>query len=353
MNWVQTDKTAFYDVTCMGKYNAYGQEVVECVPFIKPDGIFGMCIHASIWICLKVLENRHIIAKCMGFSIPEIQNLATGCLYNDAQGLKFVQASRLLRMCRTAAVYINNKEANFTDNKMIKQIYAYVAAKLPVIIGVDTSKLKWWKTGAPSYHTLVVIGYTMTNGTIDGFIVHDESALPYQVMTIDELKNAWYEPKEQKDGHENIQKELQRDACTRELLVAVPREVSLPFHEVNNVSKILFSEMYERKIIDHKIDTSKISPMLVRSRSLYVETNIKCLHSALVEADFPKYVWGIWFKDKNNQTTGLYVRDATMQTDFMFSYVVEKEMAIYRLDGKTYRRCDNTNEREEIEGTIK
>ena len=176
-------------VKCLGQHNAYG-ETVACVPFVMPESIFGMCIHASIWICLKILVNQGMINDVL--TIPEVQTLASGRPYTDKQGLLFVQASRLLRMCRTSAFYINNKEENLTDDEMIMQLYAYVESRLPVIIGVDVANITWWKTLRHGYHSMVVIGHTLKDNKVDGFIVHDESSLPYQVMTKQELLTAWH-----------------------------------------------------------------------------------------------------------------------------------------------------------------
>ncbi len=173
------DKNCF--ITCGNSYNEYGEPAVFCAPFIMPETIFGMCIHGSIWISLKILERRQgqRVEAC---DIPKIQNMAMGSPYTDQDGLKFSKASRILRMCNCNSFYINNIEnplgTRIDDEKMIYTLYAYVESGLPVIIGVDTRDLDYLEDLRSDYHSIVAIGHTMTDGKVDEFIFHDESNLP-------------------------------------------------------------------------------------------------------------------------------------------------------------------------------
>lgn len=325
-------------IKCLDTHDIYGEKIV-CVPFVMPESIFGMCIHASIWICLKILESRGMIDEVP--TIPEIQILATGRPYTDKQGLVFVQASRLLRMCRTNAFYINNREDVLNDNAMILQLYAYIESGLPVILGVDTADVKWWKTTKHTYHSIVAIGHTMKDNKVDGFIMHDESSLPYQVMTKRQLLSAW---------HKKNQK--LPESFIRESLVAVPPEVSLPFHEAYHGFDKMLRTLRAMGVIDGDIDALQFRPMLKEPNILYFETRNTCLFRALREAGFPKYVWVMYFYNEGddlNKAKGFFVRDATMQTEFIFAYVRSKGTAIYQLDsGKTYQRWDSRQNRKRI-----
>ena len=315
-----TDKEVY--IKCLDVYDVYGERV-ECVPYIMPETIFGMCIHASIWICLKILERRgRMIDKAL--CIPEIQRLAKGSPYSDKEGLKFVQTARLLRMCRANAFYVINKEPpQLTDDQMLMELYAYVESRLPVIVGVDVADLQWWNTNTHGYHSIVAIGHTMEKNKINGFVFHDESALPYQMMTKDELLMGWHVP------HRTV----------REMLVAVPPEVSLPFHEVYHQFEELILVLHQKNAISQNIQNLVIRPMIRSSAEFFIEVRLGTLLRALRESDWPPYIWVFYLyerdvdrKDAKN-IKGFFVRDATARTDLRFFYFREEERAIYQVKG--------------------
>lgn len=318
-------------IKCLDTYDIYG-ESVECVPFIMPETIFGMCIHASIWICLKILEKKgRMIEKAL--CIPEIQQLAGGSPYSDKQGLVFVQAARLLRMSRANAFYVINKEQPvLNDNQMLLELYAYVESKLPVIVGVDVADLQWWESARHGYHSIVAIGHTMENNKIDGFIFHDESAFPYQLMKNDELLNAWHVPVRSNTDPSNY---------VREMLVAVPPEVSLAFHEAFHEFQELLRNLSHRGVTNETIDRLVIRPMLRDSADFFIETRNTLLFRALREANFPLYIWVFLLYDVDStrdleHVKGFFVRDATQRTEFRFFYFKKEKKAIYQLKDRVY-----------------
>ena len=320
-------------ITCMDEFNEYGHEI-ECVPYVMPDSIFGMCIHASIWICLKILENQQMIENCL--SIPEIQTYATGRPYTDKQGLLFVQATRILRMCRTSAFYVNNKVRPYlSDEQMLMELYAYIESGLPVILGVDTGDLPWWLRTRNEFHSIVAIGYTKEGNETTGFVFHDESAYPYKVLTTDQLLSTWH--------HKN---QTAPNRFTRELLVAVPPQVSLQFTEAYQQFEEMLSELRNREIISERTDGFHFRPMLTTSMDVFFETGRNALFFlALREAHFPRHVWVFHLFDVNDdgrdleQSEGFYVRDASRETEFRFVYIKETRKAIYQIDEeKIYER---------------
>ncbi len=268
---------------CLGRHREYGR-VVTCTPYIMPDSIFGMCIHGSIWISLKILENAGMIEKAL--TIPEIQTLARGHPYTDKEGLLFKQAARLLRMCRTHAFYVETQAPDLDDNAMLMELYSYVESSLPVIIGVDTRKLPWWATSREEgYHSIVAIGHTMSGNDVDGFVFHDESALPYQVLGMDDLLEAWHSFP---------------DSQVRELLVAVPPQVKLPFTRAYQQFEQMLSILRDREIAEVEADGIRIRPMLVRAWQLMMATpDNRSLVRAFEEmhTDPRRYLWAIYMFD--------------------------------------------------------
>ena len=183
---LRDDKKAY--MKCLSKYSQYGK-IISCTPYIMPDCTFGMCMQTSIWICLKILEG--LVEKPL--TIPEIQSLAQGSPFADSEGLDFAKTARIFRMSKAMALYKNNCQGvHLKDNQMLNELYAYVESNLPVIVGVDTRDLSWWAgaTEPGGYHSLVAIGHTMEENKVDGFIVHDESALPYATLKNEALLKA-------------------------------------------------------------------------------------------------------------------------------------------------------------------
>lgn len=329
-------------IKCSEEYEDYGEKV-ECTPYIMPETIFGMCIHASIWICLKILEKMDMIERAL--CVPEIQNLASGNPYADKQGLIFVQAARLLRMCRTSSFYIINKERPYlTDPEMLTELYAYVESCLPVIIGVDIADLEWWETNRHGYHSIVAIGHTMEGNQVNGFIFHDESVLPYQVMKNDALLDAWHKP-----GHREARNYV------REMLVAVPPEVSLPFHETYHQFEQILLTLREKQIISETAESLIIRPMLEHSAMLFFKTRNRLLYRALRESNFPSYVWVFYVFDADTErknvekAKGFFVRDATAGTELRFFYLKDEKRAVYQVqEGKVYIITEGRKRRKRI-----
>ena len=317
-------------VKCLDEHAIYGEKI-RCVPYIMPETIFGMCIHAAIWICLKILENKSMIQKAM--SIPEIQTLATGHPYSDKSGLVFVQAARILKMCRTSVFYIINVETpQLTDDEMLMEIYSYIESGLPVIVGVDVADLAWWDHHPRGYHSIVSIGHTMKDNQISGFVFHDESVLPYQILSIGELLNAWHTPSSAHLRHK-----------TREMLVAVPPEVSLPFHKVYYEFEEILDDLSKRHLTSLALNGLAIRPILQTPTEAFLMTKNMLMFRTLQETGFPSYVWVFYFfnegADRENiqNAAGFFIRDATARTNLKFIYLKEEKQAIYHIEDRVYK----------------
>lgn len=323
-------------IKCLSRFEEYG-ESVECVPFIMPETILGMCAHGSIWICLKILENRSI-GKTKSCNIPFIQTLASGRPFADHEGLFFVQVARLLRMCNCNSFYTINKAHNLSDDNMLFTLYSYIESGLPVIIGVDVKDLKWWNTTESGYHSIVVIGHTMDNGNVDGFIVHDESTYPYQILTNDELLKAFHTTTETE---------------TREFVVAVPPEVGLGFEIALKEFYGFYKTLDRLRLItweNNKIQS--IRPMLVSSEELFSlifsetsvknhEDNISLLIQIMRLFESRTYLWVIFFyqsavERSEERNVGFYLRDSTLETDLRLIFLKKEKKILYSLKGQLF-----------------
>lgn len=337
-------------IKCLAKYDVY-DETVECVPYIMPETTMGMCIHASIWICLKILERRGMVSESL--CIPEVQRLITGTPFADQRGFRFAQAARLIRMCGPSAFYVINRETNpyLTDSEMLMELYAYVESSLPVVIGVDIGDVKWWETSRHGYHSIVAIGHTMEQNKIDGFIFHDESTLPYQKMTKRELLDAWHVPPNDSQSSRTP---------FREMLVAVPPEVTLPFHKVYPQFETILRESNQRGITTETAERLVVRPMLRQVAVFFLETieDVRVRKMALrafKESNFPNYLWvfylyGVDTDRKNAENAkGFFLRDATGQTYLRFLYLKDEKQAIYQVrKDKVYRLREGSTRREEL-----
>lgn len=333
-----------FDLKCLGTYDAYGQ-IVKCAPYIMPESIFGMCIHGSIWICLKILENLGMIEK--SHPIPSIETLARGKPYADKQGLLFTQTSRIFRMCKTNALYIDNEvKPRLTDDQMALELYAYIESRLPVILGVDTKYVPWWSSQEYGYHSIVAIGHTMDdNGKPDGFIFHDESSFPYQDIKIDALMDAWHTAWK---GNKKPKKPK------REMIVAVPPEVSLPFNKAHPQ----FEQILElSRNYGYSHDSSNdllVKPILKGAFETFMETKSESLYKAMVETKPTKYVWIFYLYDKevnerNVETSkGFFVRDATAESELRFLYFKDTKQALYQKEDHVYLVRDDRKRKKKL-----
>lgn len=232
-------------IKCLDRYIEYGKEV-ECVPYIMPEGMLNVCAQASIWICLKIIESLsggNVVSKDM----PSLQNMATGVPSSDGYGLSLKSISRLLQLNRCGAFYFNSEITPLSDKELADTIYAYVESGLPVILRVDVSKLRWWDNAPPSYHAIVLIGHTMDDsGSIDGFVLHDESMFPYLTITRQDLLNAW--------------KTAMEGDTIREAVMTVPPPVLVRFETANNIALGTIAELMRLNI---PRATYQMRPMLL------------------------------------------------------------------------------------------
>ncbi len=240
-----TEKNYCY-ITCKKMYYAYGY-AIECVPYIMPNPYFGVCAHASIWICLKVLENLSDgIVESQ--SIPKIQRSVAGHFFSDYKGLEFRHLARLFRMNNCEAFIYDSYTMGLTDEEMKNIVYAYVESGFPVIIGVDVSKTSWWDDYPPNYHTIVLIGHTIDceTGEINGFIAHDESKYPYLAIYEDELFECWDIPDHLKENSG-----VTKNTKIRMAVVGVPPVIGVGYEDIIKWT-LLPNEWYQRGYTDVK-----------------------------------------------------------------------------------------------------
>lgn len=271
-----------YFIKCLRLYSEYGKEI-ECVPFIMPEGTLNACAQASIWICLKIIESLSegiVTSKDM----PSIQSMATGVPWSDGYGLRLKSVSRLLRMNRCGTSYFNSEKTPLGDEELMNTIYAYVESGLPVIVGVDVSKLEWWDNHPHGYHALVLIGHTMDKkGNITGFILHDESMFPYLTITKEKLLQAWRVANEE---------EIKREA-----VMTVPSMVLIPFETAHSIVSGTITELMEleipsvryqmRPLLLHESELEEILPNFFKGNLLK-----QLIDYGLKEfGNLPDYMW--------------------------------------------------------------
>lgn len=329
-----------YYLKCLGKYSEYGHKI-KCVPYIMPETVFGMCIHASIWICLKILENMSN-GEVKIIDIPKIQTLATGHPFTDKEGLPFRKTTRMLRMCNTNAFYISNVNQNnrFSDDEMLSIIYAYVESGLPVIIGADTKKLPWCGTSESEYHTIVAIGHTMNNDDVDGFIFHDESFLPYQVLTNQQLLDAWRVPLQHTEG-----------AIRREAVVAVPPIVNSPYELVYRAGEYRLNYSIDNNLIDFNKNLPAKRIFLEHASIILQKETPEIVREIFRHFKTPPYIW-IVHKKSDNKKIITYSDGTPFTNSFVIYYKSSKEeKAFYYEKEKIYRAYwkDKTVKIEELE----
>jgi hypothetical protein len=135
-------------------------------------------------------------------------------------------------------------------------------------------------------------------------------------------------------------------------LVAVPPEVSIPFHKVyHGFHETLRTLRDSYGLIEGDVESYQARPMLIEPSQLFYETRSICLLRALREAGMPKYVWAVYFfpeGESSQNWIGFYARDTTEKSSFVFAYIRDKRTAMYQIEGKTYQRWDDKQNRKRI-----
>ncbi len=328
-------------LTCKKRYQAYGF-VIDCVPYIMPNPYFGVCAHASVWICLKVLENLSD-GVVESQSIPKIQRSVAGHFFSDYKGLEFHHIARLFRMNRCEAFIYDSYKMGLTDDEMKNIVYAYVESGFPVIIGIDVSKASWWDGHQPDYHSIVLIGHTMDDktGEINGFIAHDESRFPYILVYEDELLRCWDIP-----DHAKENAGISKNTKIRTAVVGVPPVIGVGYEDVIKWT-LLPDKWYQKGYTD--IKKYMIRPMLIpfwRFISLLHSIEFKDENfydfayeklQEIMEPYYPSWVWVLMLYESKKKRfkenmCGAIVIDG-INGDFYFAFM-DNKFIMYIKDGK-------------------
>lgn len=301
-----TEDNGYY-IKCCYTTNAYSNKI-KCVPFIMPNPYFGVCAQAAVWIALKCLENVSTLSV-KSVPIPEIQKAAAGHYFSDSEGLGFANITRLLKMNNCEAfVYDTTFEPfkSFSFDEMYNIIYAYVESGLPVILGVDVSKLPWWDNHPPGYHTIVLIGHTINkkSGEIDGFILHDETKYPYLEIKKDELKKAWDIP----DEYKKLMG-IPKGVAIRKAVVGAPPSVKAGYEDT--FSHMILDQLYSEGYINKK--ECPIRPMLLNRMQFFGEFEFswklddpsfeRFLRKRIEKVPFPSFVWSLQLHEHEKKRT--------------------------------------------------
>jgi hypothetical protein len=322
-------------VTCILPYSKYGYNV-QCVPFISPDGVISICLHGSIWILLQHLS---VFSKGVvkGLTLPEIQKLASGNYFSDGIGLSFPnKAVRIIKMSDCGVFNldstrrIDRPEKRYTEKEMERILYSYIESRLPVVLGVDANKLPWWskssKSKNPRYHAIVCIGHTMKRGKIDGYVFHDQSTFPYQILATKQLLKAWKLPESGSDSGK----------YTMQAVVGVPPAVTIRYEIAEIVASKVFKILKSNKELKRRIG---LRPSLIRRAQVekFLGQN-KALEKVKSKINIPSWVWAFFFFYTPSQRiegkcTGFFMLDATTSMALPPTFaIISIEKTVYLID---------------------
>lgn len=350
-------KSKTHFIKCLSKYNVYGSKV-DCVPYIMPDSTLGMCIQASLWISLTILNNKFFSYELDKIppTIPEIQKTAIGHYFSDGNGLLFKQATRIFRMYKYHADHITTlkqPDRNLTDDEIINTVYAYVESGFPVILGVDPSFLPWWKNKHHGYHSIVAIGHTMKDNKVDGLIVHDESTYPYQEITFDQLMKAWH-------VYIESEKKIMRvgGKIFREALVATPFNLNFSYDKAAREFSSWLRFCEKVGILNEKVKC--VRPMAVPFPLIGISRNqkrpMKAIQMMITDIQKNKkhrmflLEWG-WrfslYKTDDDRVKNKHFARVIISANrgIPMFYMETEESIYYRLDNSIYERDFNNPEK--------
>jgi len=199
-------KAPLYWVTCKKQFahekilRPDPKETIECVPYVHVgvESRIGVCAQYAVRLALMNLLQRVPTVPELTYWLQRPQKDGW-----TAERITQVMSEAIRREGLTAFRYSSSKcpicnellpnvactacktEMPHSFLKPTKEnIYAYIESGIPVILGVERAgDLPWWDDTFEEGHALVGIGHTLSNkGDVTGFIVHDVSTYPYQVL---------------------------------------------------------------------------------------------------------------------------------------------------------------------------
>lgn len=314
-------------ITCQKRY--LSDDPKNCgiltVPYTQPDGITSLCSPVTMWIMLRVLcksfNKEYVSLQEIVSNLPEcnesIQNNKNG---ND-NGVSINQYFPFLTLKnfdallyqgkRNSELYREKCPSNFSGNCRLKEehnkrfcgpimdwetAYAYVESEFPVYGVFETEELLSDSKKNQQCHTVAIIGHTMFENEVNGFIYHDVSGLPFSFMS-----------------KERFQSKL------IESLVVVPKEIVVRYEDALKSMKIIKDKLMLGE------DSEKLfyRAILLQSQKIKYwfshhteDTKISAMYSECV---LPKYSWMFELRksdQKENMTFAQILIDATSYMKF-------------------------------------
>lgn len=207
-------KSPYYWVTCNKHFvpektlRPESKETIECVPYSHvTDGEIGVCAQHSVRLALMNLlqrvptvpeltfwANRRALhggfnrSQIVGWTAEEMTDVMSEAIRREGF-TAFRYSNPKCPKCREVLPNVIctacGSETPLSFLRPTKEnIYAYIESGIPVLLGIERAgDLPWWDDSIEGGHALVGIGHTLSNkGEVTGFIVHDVSTYPYQVL---------------------------------------------------------------------------------------------------------------------------------------------------------------------------
>ncbi len=184
------------------------KETIECVPYAHvSEGEIGVCAQYSVrlalmnliqrvptvpeltfWASRRALHGGFNRSQTDGWTAEEITEVMSEAIRREGF-TAFRYSNPKCPVCRELLPNVTCKgcetEMPLSFLKPTKEnIYAYIESGIPVLLGIERAgDLPWWDDSIDGGHALVGIGHTLSDkGEVNGFIVHDVSTYPYQVL---------------------------------------------------------------------------------------------------------------------------------------------------------------------------
>lgn len=351
-------KSPQYWVTCKKQFTPEKilrpepNETIECVPFVHVgvESSIGVCAQYSVRLALMNLLQRVP-------TVPELTKWATQKKMQQSQTNGWTAEQMTEVMCEairreglTAFRYSNSKcplcneplpnitcagcgtEMPHSFLKPTKEnIYAYIESGIPVILGVDRAgDLPWWDADIDEGHALVGIGHTLSKmGEVNGFIVHDVSKYPYQILQ---------EPLENGKSIEDV---------IVEAIVPVYREIVINYPWAKELALEMIDLENGQSYRPQLVEANKIKKWLAEGepREHFIGYSIdKKVKESFSKAYISRYAWLFEIKQELDNGTRKYVGDIIISAE---------EPRVLGFNFPLKRICGYIDENSQEQSTIK
>ncbi|MDR0603134.1 MAG: hypothetical protein LBG80_02380 [Bacteroidales bacterium] len=324
----------YYDAIRKYDVTLFGIELsVDSVAYQEQDSQIFVCATTALWVAYQCTS------KLFDHKIPtpyEITLQATGRKTAGSEGLN---PKEIIKSISEQGLHALSFKS-FTSVPVKAFLYAYLKAKLPVIIAVKLKSSVY----EPEYHCLTALGYDIVpkgkesevklclkSSLIDEIYVHDDQSGPFTRLKFDKKNNAHFE------GTDWAVKKMGKNVEFELLTMIVPlyHKIHISFEKILDITEELntcaFPGNKDYNILwnIYLTTVAQLKKNLMERENTYIDKSLyRNILLQILTNSLPKYIWIVEALDKTDKSSKFsFYFDATdmENSDFLLFYLPDNE----------------------------